>query len=116
MTSTTCIRIAAASGFITVALGAFGAHGLKGILDKYETGPTWETAVLYQMFHSLALLALALRPTVNTGAVISFVIGICIFSGSLYVLSLTNIRWLGAITPVGGAALLIGWILWFWKA
>ena len=115
MTSTLCLRIAAVSGFVTVALGAFGAHGLKPLLTKYNTVDTWDTAVLYQMFHTLALLVLAFRPTVNTGAAIGFLIGICVFSGSLYVLALTNLRWLGAITPLGGLAFLIGWVLLFWR-
>jgi uncharacterized membrane protein YgdD (TMEM256/DUF423 family) len=115
MTSTLCLRIAAVSGFLTVALGAFGAHGLKALLTEHDTVEIWDKAVLYQMFHTLALLALAFRPTVNTGAAIGFLIGICVFSGSLYLLALTNLRWLGAITPLGGLALLIGWSLLFWK-
>lgn len=115
MTSTLCLRIAAVSGFLTVALGAFGAHGLKALLTEYDTVDIWDKAVLYQMFHTLALLVLALRPTVNAGAAIGFLIGICVFSGSLYVLALTNLRWLGAITPLGGLAFLIGWILLFWR-
>ena len=115
MTSTLCLRIAAVSGFLTVALGAFGAHGLKALLTEYDTVDIWDKAVLYQMFHTLALRVLAFRPTVNTGAAIGFLIGICLFSGSLYVLALTNLRWLGAITPLGGLAFLIGWILLFWR-
>ncbi|MDH3600600.1 MAG: DUF423 domain-containing protein [Candidatus Tectomicrobia bacterium] len=115
MTSTFCLRIAAISGFLTVALGAFGAHGLKALLTEYNTVDIWDKAVLYQMFHTLALLLLAFRPTVNTGAAMSFLIGICVFSGSLYLLALTNVRWLGAITPLGGLAFLIGWVLLFWK-
>jgi uncharacterized membrane protein YgdD (TMEM256/DUF423 family) len=115
MTSTTCLRIAAVSGFFTVALGAFGAHGLKALLTEYDTVDIWDTAVLYQMFHTLTLLVLAFRPAVNTGAAIGFLIGICVFSGSLYLLALTNLRWLGAITPLGGLAFLIGWSLLFWK-
>jgi uncharacterized membrane protein YgdD (TMEM256/DUF423 family) len=115
MTSILCLRIAAISGFLTVALGAFGAHGLKALLTEYDTADIWDKAVLYQMFHTLALLVLAFRPTVNTGAAIGFLIGICVFSGSLYVLALTNLRGLGAITPLGGLAFLIGWVLLFWK-
>ena len=115
MTSTLCLRIAAVSGFLTVALGAFGAHGLKALLTEYDTVDIWDKAVLYQMFHTLALLGLALRPTVNTGAAIGFLIGICVFSGSLYVLAVTNLRWFGAITPLGGLAFLIGWLLLLWR-
>jgi len=103
------------SGFLTVALGAFGAHGLKALLTEYDTVDIWDKAVLYQMFHTLALLVLAFRPTVNTGAAIGFLIGICVFSGSLYVLAVTNLRWFGAITPLGGLAFLIGWILLLWR-
>ena len=115
MTATVCIRIAAISGFLAVALGAFGAHGLKAILTEHDAVDIWDTAVLYQMVHTLALLGLALRPSVNTGAAIGFIVGIIIFSGSLYVLGLTNIRWMGAITPIGGVGFLIGWVLLFWN-
>ncbi len=116
MTSALCLRLAAVSGFLTVALGAFGAHGLKTILTKHGAVDTWETAVLYHMFHTLALLLLALRPNLNTGAAMCFLFGICVFSGSLYVLALTNLRWLGAITPLGGLGFLLGWVLLVWHA
>ena len=115
MTSTLCLRIAAISGFITVALGAFGAHGLKALLEEYDTVDIWNKAVLYQMFHTVVLLGLALRPTVHTGTAIAFLFGICVFSGSLYILALTNVRWMGAITPIGGLGFLIGWGLLFWR-
>lgn len=115
MTSALCLRIAAVSGFLAVALGAFGAHGLKSILVKYETLDAWETAVLYHMFHTLALLFVALRPSVSTGAAVGFILGVCLFSGSLYLLALTNIRWLGAITPLGGVGFLVGWVLLWWQ-
>ena len=111
MTTVLCLRLAAISGLLTVALGAFGAHGLKALLVANETLAVWEKAALYQMFHTLALLGLALRPTVNTGAALGFVLGIVLFSGSLYVLAVTNIRWLGAVTPLGGVAFLVGWLL-----
>jgi uncharacterized membrane protein YgdD (TMEM256/DUF423 family) len=111
MTTVLCLRLAAISGLLTVALGAFGAHGLKALLVTNETLAVWEKAVLYQMFHTLALLVLAMRPSVNTGAALGFVIGIVLFSGSLYVLAVTNIRWLGAITPLGGVAFLVAWLL-----
>ena len=115
MTSTLCLRLAAGSGFLVVALGAFGAHGLKSLLMQHQRLDTWDTAVFYHMFHTVVLLFLALRPTVNTGVVVSFLCGICLFSGSLYLLALTNIRWLGAITPLGGVAFLIGWVMLFWQ-
>jgi uncharacterized membrane protein YgdD (TMEM256/DUF423 family) len=109
MTSSVCLRIAAVSGFLVVALGAFGAHGLKDGLVKHGTLDIWEKAVIYQMFHTLALLVLAVRPSVHVGAAVCFLIGIIIFCGSLYMLAITNIRWLGAITPLGGLGFLIGW-------
>lgn len=110
MTSAVGLRIAAVSGFLVVALGAFGAHGLKDMLTNQGTLDIWEKAVLYQMFHTLAILVLASRPTVHTGAAVCFLIGMIIFCGSLYLLAVTNIRWLGAITPLGGLSFLIGWV------
>jgi len=109
MTATVCLRLAAVSGFLVVALGAFGAHGLKDLLVKQGTLEVWEKAVLYQMFHTLALLLLASRPSVHAGAAVCFLLGILIFCGSLYGLALTNVRWLGAITPLGGVGFLLGW-------
>ena len=104
-------------GFLTISLGAFGAHGLKNILINNETTDIYNKAVLYQMFHTLILLFLGLYQELGknihmlTG--LSFVLGILIFSGSLYILSITNIKWLGAITPIGGLFFLIGWISLF---
>lgn len=109
MTSLQCLRLAAVCGFAAVALGAFGAHSLKPYLVAHQTEAIWEKAVHYHFFHTLALLALALRQTVPTGAVLAFFLGILLFSGSLYVLAATNLRWLGAITPVGGVSFLVGW-------
>jgi uncharacterized membrane protein YgdD (TMEM256/DUF423 family) len=102
-------------GFLSVALGAFGAHSLKNILDEYEKS-VYEKAVLYQMFHTIALLAAGLMQSFSKEAYFSiagwgFFIGIILFSGSLYLLSTTGIKWLGAITPIGGVAFLFGW---FW--
>lgn len=113
MTPTLCLRLAALNGFLVVALGAFGAHGLKTILLEHQTQTIWEKAVLYHMFHTLVILLLAFRPSPPKGAVIFFLVGIALFSGSLYVLAASNIRWLGAITPIGGVSFLIGWILLF---
>lgn len=108
--------LAALNGFLAVALGAFGAHGLEGkIPDKYLN--IWKTGVTYQMFHAGGLLAVALligKTSIITSLSWSgwlFVIGIVLFSGSLYVLSLTQIGVLGAITPLGGVAFLAGWVL-----
>jgi uncharacterized membrane protein YgdD (TMEM256/DUF423 family) len=109
MTNTLTTRIAAILGFLAVALGAFGAHGLKETLAEYQTTDIWEKAVLYHFIHAVMLYVLAQRRPVLTGPWLSFLVGILIFSGTLYVLAVTNVRWLGAITPIGGLSLLVGW-------
>ncbi len=107
--------------FLGVAAGAFGAHSLKGRLDP-EMLTVFETAVRYQIYHSIALVLVGLAgfrfPT--AGLHLSgwlFAAGIVLFSGSLYVLALSGVRWMGAITPLGGVAFLggwgsFGWIVW----
>jgi uncharacterized membrane protein YgdD (TMEM256/DUF423 family) len=112
--------LGAISGFIGVGLGAFAAHGLKERLDAAMLA-TFEVGVRYQMYHALALLgvawAVAKWPgTPSNAAGWLFVVGTVIFSGSLYVLALTGIRWLGAITPLGGLAFLAGWLCLAWTA
>ncbi|KWW20969.1 MULTISPECIES: DUF423 domain-containing protein [Bacillaceae] len=109
------IILGAINGFIAVALGAFGAHGLEGkIPDKYLE--TWQTAVQYQMFHAVGLLVIGLlagkisSPLVNWSGWL-MLIGIILFSGSLFVLSVTQIKVLGAITPLGGVSFLAAWVL-----
>lgn len=109
MNSRLAFRISAALGFLAVALGAFGAHGLEDILTRNDRFDTWHTAVLYHFVHTLMMCQLASREKLAKGPWLSFLIGIVIFSGSLYVLALTNIKWLGAITPIGGLAFLVGW-------
>ena len=109
MTNTLALRIAAVMGFLAVALGAFGAHGLKEVLIKHEATATWQTAVFYHFIHTVMLFLLALRRPVPSGPWVSFFVGILIFSGSLYVLAVTNVKWLGAITPIGGVSFLVGW-------
>lgn len=104
-------------GFLSVALGAFGAHTLKSALDDYGKS-IYEKAVLYQMFHTVALFVVGLlqylvKNTLFSIAGWAFLIGILLFSGSLYLLATTGIKWLGAITPFGGVAFLFGW---FWLA
>lgn len=101
-------------GFLTVAIGAFGAHGLKELLIANERLETFETAVQYQSIHALALLFLGLYRNVNQNNLlkwssIGFILGTIVFSGSLYMLSITNIGFLGAITPIGGLLMLFGW-------
>src|SRR5258706_7710923 len=109
MSNRLAIRIAAIMGFLAVALGAFGAHGLKDLLARNETVAIWEKAVFYHFIHTIMLVVLACKQPLLKGPWVSFLIGIFIFSGSLYLLALTNIRWLGAITPFGGVSLLVGW-------
>ncbi len=106
------------SALIAVVLGAFGAHGLKGRLST-EMLNAFEVGVRYQMYHALALLAVAWAfsrwPRAEvTAAGWLFVAGTIIFSGSLYFLSLTGVRWIGAITPIGGVAFLLGWLSLVW--
>jgi uncharacterized membrane protein YgdD (TMEM256/DUF423 family) len=102
-------RIAAALGFLAVALGAFGAHGLKDLLIQNGTASIWEKAVFYHFIHAVVLFILAERKIFPKMAGWFFLAGIFFFSGSLYLLAVTNVRWLGAVTPVGGTCLLIGW-------
>lgn len=102
-------RLAAVMGLLAVALGAFGAHGLKTLLTQNGTVAIWEKAVLYHFIHAVMLFILAERKTFPAVAWWSFLAGILFFSGSLYLLAVTNVRWLGAITPIGGIAFLLGW-------
>jgi len=102
-------RIAAVLCLLAVALGAFGAHSLRSSLELHGMLDVWNKAVLYHFVHAIALLVLALYGTVNRGAWWLLLAGILLFSGSLYVMALTNLRWLGAITPLGGLCFLAGW-------
>jgi uncharacterized membrane protein YgdD (TMEM256/DUF423 family) len=111
MNPTLALRIAALTGFLAVALGAFGAHGLKATFLANGQGHNWETAAHYHLVHAVVLLALALRPTVPRLPFLLFTAGIVIFSGSLYLLAATSALWLGAITPIGGICLLAGWLV-----
>ena len=108
------ITLAAISGFLAVALGAFGAHGLKDRLPA-DLLAVWQTAVQYQFWHTLALFGVGIllvqgfqaRALTVSGWL--FIAGIALFSGSLYVLCLSGVRWLGAITPIGGTLWLLAW-------
>lgn len=98
---------------LAVAAGAFGAHALEARLDERML-EVWETAARYQMYHALGLIAAAwlgqqVQHSATTVAGVAFIAGIVLFSGSLYVLALSGIRWLGAITPIGGVGFIIGW-------
>jgi uncharacterized membrane protein YgdD (TMEM256/DUF423 family) len=106
--------LGALSAFISVAAGAFGAHALRQRLEP-DLLAVFETGARYQMYHALALLAVAWAATRWPGTLVTwagwlFVLGTMLFSGSLYVLALSGIRWLGAITPLGGLAFLAGWL------
>lgn len=108
----------AVHGFLAVALGAFGAHALDGILTAYGEG-IWDTAVQYQMFHAAGMILAGILMHPNLfgplkslrNAVICMNLGVFFFSGSLFVLALTEIGKLGAITPVGGVFFLVAWVL-----
>src|SRR5437899_10610387 len=102
-------RLAASLCFLAVVLGAFGAHTLRSTLELRGTLQTWQTAVLYHFIHAVALLVLALYGASNRGAWWLLFAGILLFSGSLYAIALTNMRWLGPVTPLGGLCFLAGW-------
>lgn len=110
------LMLGSISGFLSVALGAFGAHALKGKLDEYSLG-IFHTGVTYQTTHALVLVlvALLLKGYPDSSALVwagwCFVFGTLIFSGSLYTLAMTGIKVLGAITPIGGVLFLVGWAL-----
>lgn len=133
MRGETWLRVGAILGALAVAIGAFGAHGLRGSLERAVVSgdrtraeadralEVYETGVKYHMAHALALLAVGLfmiatRRTDLSLQVVGwlFVVGIVIFSGSLYLLGFTGIRWLGAITPLGGLAMIAGWVVFAW--
>lgn len=112
--------LGAVFAFLAVALGAFGAHALRATLSPADLA-TFETGVRYQMYHAFGLFVVAWAASRWTGAPVSiagwlFVVGIVVFSGSLYTLVLTGQRWLGAITPLGGLCFLAGWALLAWSA
>lgn len=100
-------------GFFAVALGAFGAHGLEGKLDA-KANDWWQTATLYALVHAVAALVMAGQSGVFRTGGWSFVIGTVLFSGSLYFMALGGPRLLGAVTPVGGVAFLLGWGICGW--
>jgi uncharacterized membrane protein YgdD (TMEM256/DUF423 family) len=112
------IRISSIMGLLAVGIGAFGAHALKDIIEP-NLIPVFETGSKYHFYHALALLALGLSLAAGTWpepirkgmirSAILFLVGIFIFSGSLYILAITGIRWLGAITPLGGVSFILGW-------
>lgn len=99
---------------LAVGIGAFGAHGLKSLLQANGYAETFETAVRYHFYHALGLALLGLWSERMPGLLWAqrlMLAGVCIFSGTLYVLSLTGIKWLGAITPIGGVAFIVAWAM-----
>ncbi len=114
MNNTRIQQCAAVLGFLGVLLGAFGAHALNHHLQESDRIDTWETAVFYHFVHALGLLMVSLMSSPPKWTVYLFLTGTLIFSGSLYALCLTGITKLGAITPVGGLALMGGWLTLLW--
>ncbi len=113
------LLIGAMSGCLVVIMGAFGAHALNELLDDYGKS-IYNKSVLYHMFHSIDILILGLinkiQPEIQLSmAGWSFVFGIILFSGSLYILAITGIKSLGMITPIGGILFIMGWIFLFIK-
>jgi|SRR5919199_4866053 uncharacterized membrane protein YgdD (TMEM256/DUF423 family) len=118
------IQSGAILGLLGVALGAFGAHALRAMLESTGRTATFETAVKYQFYHALALILVGVLMQLfgSNPAIVkllnwagySFIGGVLIFSGSLYILCFTGITWLGAITPIGGVAMIAGWALMLW--
>ena len=111
------VALAAVLGMLGVMAGAFGAHGLRPRVEP-EALAWWKTGAQYQMIHAVALLVIALQPQDGilearwrARAVWSFALGIVVFAGTLYAMTLGGPRWLGAVTPVGGAALIGGWAM-----
>lgn len=111
MSTSAKLRLAAVILFVGIALGAFGAHGLKEVLEKTGRLDNWETGTFYHLLHGVAMFVIALSGKRALGFY-WFLAGIILFSGSLYVLALTDISKLGAITPLGGVSFLVGWSRW----
>src|SRR5215467_11568387 len=108
--NTRAIRVAALAGLLAVVLGAFGAHGLKNVLAQNGTAAIWEKAVFYHFIHAVMLFVLSLCNPIPRVPWFAFLIGIVIFSGSLYLLAVTDQKWLGAVTPFGGISFIVGWV------
>ena len=110
--------VGAVFGALAVITGAFGAHGLRERLTPEDLA-TWEVAVKYQMYHALALMAVAALKAaglqIGGSTAWLFVSGIVIFSGTVYALALGGPRWLGAVTPIGGLLLILGWVTLAWS-
>jgi uncharacterized membrane protein YgdD (TMEM256/DUF423 family) len=104
------LNVAGFLGFSGVLLGAFGAHLLRDLLERLGTAQSWRTAVLYHLVHAVVLLVLAGWRPIPRLSYCLILFGVIVFSGSLYALALTNLRWFGAVTPLGGLGMLLGWL------
>lgn len=111
MNATTALRLSATLGFLAVALGAFGAHGLKATLQSHGTVAIFDTAAHYHLIHAAVMLWVSTRDPLPVWAWRCFFAGILLFSGTLYALAISGVKVLGAITPIGGLLLLAGWLL-----
>ena len=114
MTAKFILSFASIAGAIAVGLGAFGAHALKSKLKANGLLDTYQTAVQYHFYHTLALLFIGLLMSRFQSQWLNYsgyamIIGLILFSGSLYIMCFTNVRWLGAITPIGGVGFILGW-------
>jgi len=111
MTNSRTMRIAALMGLLAVALGAFGAHALKDVLARSPTGEAlWGKAVFYHFIHAVMLFFLATRRPLHLVPWFGFLIGIFLFSGSLYLYAVTQAHWLFRLTPIGGVGFIVGWV------
>ncbi len=118
MSASLILKMAGLLGALAVGLGAFGAHGLKSRVEAGTLDPAlleaFKTGVQYHFYHVLALLAVGcaglLPGRAGSVAVVAWLVGIALFSGSLYLMTFTGARWLGAITPIGGVAFIVGWV------
>ena len=121
MNKTTILKLAALLGAFSVMIGAFGAHALKDLLEESGRVDTFDTAVKYQFYHVFALLGIGglknklKSRRLSSYASIAFIVGILLFSGSLYILCLTNITSWAIVTPFGGLAFIAGWVLFFFS-
>ncbi|WP_092174011.1 DUF423 domain-containing protein [Cyclobacterium xiamenense] len=119
MTTKSMLQVAAISGALAVIFGAFGAHALEPLLTETGRLDTYQTAVSYHFYHSLALLLVGILYQNNPQmarlklSAWFFLVGILVFSGSLYLLCLSQLTWLGAITPLGGVGFIAGWVFLF---
>lgn len=114
MTTNRWVMIGSATGFVGVAMGAFGTHALARAYSE-KTVAIWQTGAQYQMYHALAIIGFGIWSGLHPNSTDklpgwAFTVGTALFSGSLYLLALTDIKELGAITPIGGLALMLGWL------